>query len=121
MAGKPPFLTVTARLRPVAVRLGIFAILFQALLFGWHHHDLVFAGSLPMPVVQNSAAPIQSALDDEDGCEICSVLHHLTAAPVELAAAPMPAPSALILCFGDAAFVAQAPALAFRARAPPLA
>ena len=102
-------------------RLGIFAILFQAILFGWHHHDVVFAGSLPAPVVQNNAPPIQPALDDEDGCEICSVLHHLTAAPVEFAAAPMPPPITVILRLGDAASVAQASALAFRARAPPLA
>jgi hypothetical protein len=103
-----------------AVGLSVFAILFQALLFGWHHHDLVFAGSLPAPVAQNSAAPSQ-ALDDEDRCEICSVLHHLTAAPVEIAAVPMPAPITVILRFGAAASVAQTPALAFRARAPPLA
>jgi hypothetical protein len=101
-----------------AARLGLFAILFQAILFGWHHHDLTFAGSLPAPVIQNSPAPPQ-ALDDEDGCEICSVLHHLTAAPVDLLAAPMPAPVADIVRSGNAAVVAQALALAFRARAPP--
>jgi hypothetical protein len=103
-----------------AARLGLFAILFQAILFGWHHHDLTFAGSLPAPVIQNSTTqPL--ALDDEDSCEICSVLHHLTAAPVDLAAIVPPVPVADIARPGDTAVVAQTLALAFRARAPPLA
>jgi hypothetical protein len=101
-----------------AARLGLFAILFQAILFGWHHHDPTFAGRLPAPVIQNSPAQPQP-LDDEDSCEICSVLHHLTAAPVDLAAAPMPTPVADIVRSGNVAVVAQAVALAFRARAPP--
>jgi hypothetical protein len=103
-----------------AARLGLFAILLQAILFGWHHHDLALAGSLPAPVVQNSAAQPQ-AIDDEDACEICSVLHHLTAAPVEFAAAPLPPPGTALSHPGDAAAVARTLALAFRAQAPPLA
>jgi hypothetical protein len=109
-----------SRSRRAVARLGVFAILLQAILFGWHHHDLVFAGSLPAPAVHNAAAQPQ-AIDDEDGCEICSVLHHLTAAPVEFFAAPLPPPLALLTDSGDPAFVTKAAALAFRARAPPLA
>ena len=106
--------------RRAAARLGVFAILFQAILFGWHHHDPVFAGRLPAPAVHNAATQPQAG-DDEDRCEICSVLHHLTAAPVELFAAPLPPPVAALTQFGNAVAIAKARALAFRARAPPLA
>jgi hypothetical protein len=106
-------------MRSTAVCLGLFAVLFQAVLFGWHHHDLVLAGRLTAPVVANPTAPPQ-AVDDEDGCEICQVLHHLTAAPVDLAGAPSPLAIAVVAIVGDAAFCADAPALAFHARAPPL-
>jgi hypothetical protein len=102
-----------------AARLGLFAVLFQAILFGWHHHDLVFAGRLTAPVVANPTAPPQAA-DDEDCCEICQVLHHLTAAPADLAAAPPPVAIAIAEIACDTAFCARAPALAFHARAPPL-
>ena len=102
-----------------AARLGLFAVLFQAILFGWHHHDLVFAGRLTAPVVANPTAPPQ-AVDDEDGCEICQVLHHLTAAPPDLIAALPSFTTAAIAIAGDAAFCARAPTLAFYARAPPL-
>lgn len=102
-----------------AARLGLFAVLFQAILFGWHHHDLVFAGRHGAPVAANPTAPPQAA-DDEDGCEICQVLHHLTAAPIDLAAAPSALALAAPCATGEADIVAGAPALAFRARAPPL-
>lgn len=104
--------------RWAGVKLGLFAVLFQAILFGWHHHDPIRAGHLPAPIVANpSAAP--QAVDDEDGCEICQVLHHLTAAPADLATT-LPSPSPPPIALGsDMAFVARAPALGFRPRAPP--
>jgi hypothetical protein len=103
----------------LATRLGVFAVLFQAILFGWHHHDLDFAGRLPVPVAENPAAAPQIA-DDEDGCEICQVLHHLTAATVEFAAAPPPLALCIAQIAGNADRIPLTPALAFRARAPPL-
>lgn len=104
--------------RRLSASLGLFAVLFQALLFGWHHHDPVRAGHLPAPIVANRITPPQ-AVDDEDGCEICQVLHHLTAAPFDLAAMrPSPAP-ALISDTGGAAFVGRPHAIGFFSRAPP--
>jgi len=103
----------------LAARLGLFAVLFQAILFGWHHHDLPFAGHLPLPVFQNSTAAPQPAAD-EDGCEICQVLHHLTAAPVDVASAPPPLAVASASVAVETVFFARTLALAFRARAPPL-
>jgi hypothetical protein len=104
----------------LAARLGLFAVLFQAILFGWHHHDLIVAGRLPVPIVEKAPVTPQ-VVDDEDGCEICQVLHHLTAAPVDVAAAPPPLAVARISVAGKTATVARTRALAFRARAPPLA
>jgi hypothetical protein len=104
----------------LGVRLGLFAILFQAMLFAWHHHPLVLSGNLPAPIVANGAGPIQPADIDEDGCEICSVLHHLTGATVDFIVAPPPAPIASAAILSKTNFVAQGPALAFHARAPPL-
>jgi hypothetical protein len=133
MSGRPGHVSVTVdpitalllglsisrrRLRRLAARLALFAILFQAILFGWHHHDLHFDGRLPAPVIENSAASTQPA-DDADGCEICQVLHHLTAATVDFTAAPPPLAVAPGIVPDDAAFVACPLALAFRARAPP--
>jgi hypothetical protein len=105
--------------RAVAARLGLLAILFQAILFGWHHHDLTFPGRLSMPVVENLAAAPQAA-DDEDGCEICQVLHHLTAAPIEFTAIRPPCTVAARLDQPRAKSVRAKATTAFRARAPPL-
>jgi hypothetical protein len=104
--------------RWLAMRLGIFAVLFQAILFGWHHHDPIWAGHLPIPVLANPTGPPQ-AIDDEDGCEICQVLHHLTAATADPGSAPR-APSLVhISWIGGAAYVIRASASAFDARGPP--
>jgi len=104
--------------RTTAARLGLLAVLFQAILFGWHHHDLTFPGRLSMPVVENPSSAPQIA-DDEDGCEICQVLHHLTAAPIEFVAATPPCAMAARLRQDRPASVQSATAAAFHARAPP--
>jgi hypothetical protein len=104
--------------RTITARLGLLAVLFQAILFGWHHHDLTFPGRLSMPVVENPAAPPQIA-DDEDGCEICQVLHHLTAAPIEFAVATPPRAINTRLRRGQLASLHGATAAAFHARGPP--
>jgi hypothetical protein len=105
-------------MRRAAASFGLFAVLLQALLFGWHHHDIRVSGRLPWAVVENPAASPQ-ALDDEDRCEICQVLHHQSATSVDFAAAPRPLAVADRLVAGHPAIAARSPALAFRARAPP--
>ena len=77
------------RRRPRIAGLAVFAMLFQAVLFGWHHHDLHFTRHLPAPIVEN-LAPSSALADDADDCEICQVLHHLAATPLEIFAAPLP-------------------------------
>ena len=101
------------------VKLGLFAILFQAILFGWHHHELSVSGRLPFPIVENHSTGSQPADDDADGCEICQVLHHLTATPVDFTgAAPLLALTACLLVTVPAV-VSHTAVLAFRSRAPP--
>ena len=104
----------------VTAGLGLFAMLFQAILFGWHHHDPSFAGRLPATVVEKPATSPQVA-DDADGCEICQVLHHLTAAPVHFPAAVSPRAIAVAAPSGKPPFVTRASRLGFHARAPPAA
>jgi hypothetical protein len=100
--------------------LAVFAILFQAVLFGWHHHEPILAGHLPAAVVENHPASPQ-ALGDEDRCEICQVLHHLFAAPVSFAAVlPALLPAAAQVA-GEQSLPTRSREFAFHARAPPLA
>ena len=104
--------------RIMAARLALLAVLFQAILFGWHHHDLTLPGRLSMPVIENHSATPQIA-DDEDDCEICQVLHHLSAAPIEFAAVRPPCIMVARLRQVHPASLHNATAAAFHARAPP--
>ena len=106
--------------RWLAVRLGLFAVLFQAILFGWHHHDPMRSGHLPVPVAAKQTTPTQP-VDDEDGCEICQVLHHLTAASVDTAIAPLSFSPTRVAERGHEAFFTRLPPRGFLARAPPVA
>jgi len=110
----------TGTTSPLGARLGLLAVLFQAILFGWHHHELPPRGSLPTAVVENPAAPQQLA-DDQDVCEICRVLHHLTAASAEPPLALPPLPAGRISRVDGPSAPTRPLALAFHARAPPLA
>jgi hypothetical protein len=112
-------LTMTARRR--VARLAVFAVLFQAMLFGWHHHSL--------PAMARSAHPIVSLHHDaglpwspataEDSCEICIALHHLSASPLAFAVSPPPSIGAAATHLPDQASPDRAIDRAFHARAPP--
>jgi hypothetical protein len=109
------------RLRVHAALLGIFAILVQAILFGWHHHPAHFsvAGQWPALSSPHSGAPLSPAAD-EDECELCTALHFLTAAPGQFILVSLPplaaSPPALAATFAPH----RSPTLSFRARAPPV-
>jgi hypothetical protein len=107
--------------RRLTALIGVAAILFQAILFGWHHHDLQFAARLAHAVASAPSGASPSPPDaDADGCEICQTLHHQSAAPPEALFAPAPPPLAASPEPHDADFDTGTIALAFRARAPPL-
>jgi hypothetical protein len=111
---------IDVRTRRLPALIGVAAILFQAILFGWHHHDLQFAGRLPHPVASAPSGAASPPDADADGCEICQTLHHQSAATPEALFAPAPPPLAASPEPHDADFIQAAVALAFRARAPPL-
>jgi hypothetical protein len=108
-----------ARRRRIA-SLGVFIILFQAILFGWHTHPLPLASRGALMV---SAAPAGSlpALADTDDCDICAALHHHGAAPIEFAALTVPPITAERVYAFTLALLARAPSRGFQARAPPRA
>jgi hypothetical protein len=101
--------------------IGVAAMLFQAILFGWHHHDLAFAGRLAHAVASAPHGSSSPPDIDADGCEICQALHHQTAATPEELFAAAPPPLTDSAQPHDAKFTVGALALAFRSRAPPSA
>ena len=104
---------------PHSALVATFAILFQAILFGWHHHEPVLAGHLPTAVFESNDASAQ-VLDDEDGCEICQVLHHLFAAPIDVSAPSPPRATVADRHVSEPAPAARSSILGFCARAPPI-
>ena len=113
-------------MRPQARRwcawLSVFALLFQAVLLGWHHHpiELTAHGSAPLFAAAGSS-PLSPAIDDDDHCAICLALHHLSAAPGELAALAAPGIIAAADFQPEPPLTARAAERGFQARAPPVA
>jgi hypothetical protein len=109
---------MTARRR--VARLTVFAVLLQAMLFGWHHHSLpAMAGSAhPVVTLHNGGLPLSPA-SAEDSCEICIALHHLSASPLDCAVPPLPPIGATAAYLPDQTFPDRAIGRAFHARAPP--
>lgn len=56
--------------------VGVFAVLFQALLLGWHHHPLPVSAHTEQSVVSSGKTAPISPLSAEEPCEICAALHH---------------------------------------------
>jgi hypothetical protein len=102
--------------------IGTFAILFQAVLFAWHHHPASFhvrsAGALPTLAAPTS--PVMPALADHD-CEICFALSHHGAVPVDLFVANRPVHAPLPRSRLAAVDTSPAPYILFRSSAPPKA
>ncbi len=108
------------RRRHQVARLAVLAVLFQAMLFGWHHHSLpAMARSVhPAVTLHNASLPLSPA-GAEDSCEICVALHHLSASPLDFAVPPLPPIGAAVPPLPDQAFLDRAIDRAFHARAPP--
>jgi hypothetical protein len=113
---------MTASRSKRAALLGVFAILFQAILFGWHHHDLTFAArGAPQTLSAPTSGNTDTPATDADGCEICIILHHQAAAPQAFMVPPTPATPALALALPDLVLAGEGCGWAFQARAPPRA
>ena len=111
-------MTRLASQRRVAL-LGVFTILFQALLFGWHHHPLSLSAHNAQPIIGLAKATPLSPATAEDGCEICAALHHLSAAPSEFFAAILPGAATPVPPLPSLVLPAASHRLAC-ARAPPV-
>jgi len=108
------------RRRRAAAWVGIGAILFQALLFAWHHHPLPFSRPDPTAIVAAADGAPTPALADDD-CPLCFGLVHHSAAPIDFIAPPCPDLS--LLAIAVAATTTDAAGTfhpSFRPRAPPL-
>ncbi len=101
--------------------LGVAAILFQAILFGWHYHELALPsrGAQPALHAAGTAPPAPSSAADD--CDICIALHHFSAAPVALVALPLPTLTAFAAPRPAEILGDPAARRAFQARAPPRA
>ena len=108
---------MTARGRVALI--GVAAILFQALLFGWHHHGLAWAArGGPAASFYDASRPLPTTVA-EDNCEICAVLHHQSASPLAFAAPPAPPATASAVTPPARVFRGRASTRGFHARAPP--
>ena len=111
----------TRKTRRRVALFGVAAILFQAVLFGWHHHGVaVRAGSGPIASLHNATQPLTPAAAEEL-CEICATLHQQSAAPFAFLTPPTPSATIVMIDRPDAAPIGRADARGFDARAPPLA
>ena len=102
---------------------GIFAILFQAVLFAWHHHEVSFhVRSAPAVTILEAApaSPSAPGLADHD-CEICFALSHHGAVPVDFCPAQQPENAPPPQTRIAAVEVPLTPYSLFRSRAPPAA
>ncbi|HYU11102.1 MAG TPA: hypothetical protein VEK82_00900 [Stellaceae bacterium] len=106
---------ITAR-RWVAL-VGIAAILFQALLFGWHHHAIAVPGGAVASFQNAARAPAPATA--EHLCEICAVLHQQGAAPLAFFTPPMPAARGSAIDLPARVVRHRAVTRGFEARAPP--
>jgi len=99
--------------------VAVFAVIFQALVFAWHHHELPFASRGAPVVVAAAAGWAAPAFADRD-CPICSAVAH-GAVPVELFATLLPEGSVQRRLPPPAPTDLRTPYLLFRSRAPPRA
>jgi hypothetical protein len=97
-----------------------FAILFQAVLFGWHHHPLPVASrSASTTLVVTATGPEVPVAADHD-CDVCFALgHHHGVIPIGLFAAMRPHRVLLKQLPLATVLASLAPYLLFHPRAPP--
>jgi hypothetical protein len=108
--------------RRVAALTGAFAILVQAVLFGWHHHAIPFRqhAAFGVTILAPPTSPAMPAADDHD-CQICFALGHHGAVPVDFFAPSPPDQARLHQPRLMAVDAPLARYFFFRSRAPPVA
>jgi hypothetical protein len=99
--------------------LGIFAILFQAMLFAWHHHAHLFTLRSAPVAVPLAADCDQVPASADDNCQFCFAISHHSSAPVDIFALAPPGHSLAQEAQATPVICPLAPYLLFRSRAPP--
>jgi hypothetical protein len=107
----------TSRRRTVL--LGIFAILFQAMLCAWHHHAHPFTLRSAPAAVALAADDDEVPVSADDNCQFCFAISHHSAAPVDFFAPAPPGHSLAQEAQATPVICPLAPYLLFRSRAPP--
>jgi hypothetical protein len=114
--------TAPSRARRGVAWIGIFSVLFQAILFGWHHHDIPFSASrVPAAAYAANAADPVAPDTDEDHCGICIALHHCSGAPITFVGLVLPEPARTPSPGTETHRLALDYYRAFQSRAPPRA
>jgi hypothetical protein len=108
--------------RRAAALTGAFAILVQAVLFGWHHHAILFRQHVALGVIilAPPSSPAMPAADEHD-CQICFALGHHGAVPVNFFAPSPPDQAGLHQPRLSSVDAPIAPYFSFQSRAPPVA
>ena len=100
--------------------IGVAAILFQAFLFGWHHHALALPQSSgPIASLQSATQPLVPATS-QDLCDICAVLHQQSALPLAFVTPSVPCCTGVATRRRQADPIGRTDARVFQARAPPV-
>lgn len=109
-----------ARWRRIAALTGAFAVLVQAVLFGWHHHPIPFRqyAAFGVTILATPISPATPAADDHD-CQICFTLGHHGVVPVDFFAPRLPELVPLHHTRLAAVDAPLAPYFFFQSRAPP--
>jgi len=105
--------------RPGLAWAGVAALLFQAIVFGWHSHSLPLSSPGHAVISAPSPASPFSPADLDTGCSICLALHHWSSLPVEFAGLPRMAFAVRAAPPQAALSLTSEPSTGFNARAPP--
>jgi len=99
--------------------VGVAALLFQAIVFGWHGHSLPLSSPAHVGISAPSPASPLSPADLDNVCSICLTLHHSSSLPVEFAGLPRLAFAVRAAPPQAALSLTSEPSTGFNARAPP--
>jgi hypothetical protein len=108
--------------RRIAALTGALAILFQAILFAWHHHAFPFhpQAASAVAILERPSPPAMPAADHHD-CSICFTLSHHGAVPVDFFAPSPPVLAPLHQIRLATLDAPLSPYFFFQSRAPPQA
>ena len=100
--------------------LAVFAIFFQAMLFGWHSHPLpVSPKGLPTALSASPTTGHEVPVPDDDDCQICFALSHHSAGPVDFIPPLLPGVASSPATRVEASLAPVGRFPHFRSRAPP--